>query len=99
MMLRTRDIDLYMLPYCVYVLFSLKDLKLYHGFTTCLQKRIGEHNRGETKNTCGRRSLVLIHSEFYLSKKDVLRRESYFKTSPGRRLIKLLLRETLIAFK
>lgn len=36
------------LPYCVYVLFSLKDFKMYIGFTTNLEKRILDHNDGNT---------------------------------------------------
>jgi hypothetical protein len=33
--------------------------------------------------------------EFYLSKLDALRREKYFKTDQGKRMLKLILRDTL----
>lgn len=88
-----------MLPYCVYILFSEKDRLLYHGFTTNLPKRIQNHQKGKTKSTASRRPLVLIHSEFYISKKDAMRREQYFKTAQGKRMVKLVLRETLWVLK
>ena len=83
------------LPYCVYVLQSQKDLILYHGHTRNLEKRISDHNRGKTKSTRYRRPLLLIYCEFFLSKKDAQRREKYFKTTMGKRMLKLLLRETM----
>ena len=83
------------LPYCMYVLLSEKDRLLYIGYTTNLEKRIKDHNAGGTKSTSGRRPLRLIYCEFHLSKADAERREKYFKTSPGRKAIKLMLRESL----
>ena len=84
------------LPYCVYVLQSQKDLLLYHGFTTNIERRIEDHNKGTTTSTSKRRPLKIVHCEMYLSKKDALRREKYFKTTRGKRMLKLMLRETLI---
>ena len=84
------------LPYCVYVLQSRRDLLLYHGYTTNLEKRIIDHNRGKTKSTSKRRPMKLIYCEFFINKSDALRREKYFKTSQGKRMLKLLLRETFI---
>ncbi len=82
------------LPYCVYVLQSEKDLLLYHGFTRDLSKRIEDHNKGGTISTSRRRLLRLIFYEYYLSIKDAQRREKYFKTSQGKRMLKLMLRDT-----
>ena len=83
------------LPYCVYVLQSERDLLLYHGFTTNIDKRIKDHNNGHTISTSKRRPLKLVFCEFYLSKKDAFRREKYFKTSQGKRMLKLILKDTL----
>ncbi len=83
------------LPYCVYVLQSEKDLLLYHGFTTNIERRLIEHNAGKTKSTSSRRPLKLVYCEFFISKEDAMRRESYFKTSQGKRMLKLVLRDTL----
>ena len=83
------------LPYCVYVLQSEKDLLLYHGFTTNIEKRIADHNAGKTISTSKRRPLKLIFCELYLNKHDAVRREAYFKTSQGKRMLKLMLKDTL----
>ncbi|NNK73146.1 MAG: GIY-YIG nuclease family protein [Flavobacteriaceae bacterium] len=87
------------LPYCVYVLQSEKDLLLYHGFTANIQKRLRDHNQGKTISTSKRRPLRLIHCEFFLSKADAMRRERYFKTTPGKRMLKLMMRNTLKEIK
>ncbi len=84
------------LPYCVYILFSRSDFLLYIGYTTNLEKRVSDHNSGRTKSTAGRRPLELVFCEFYLFEEDARRREMYFKTTPGKRAIKLMLRDTLL---
>ena len=88
-----------MLPYCIYVLLSRKDRILYHGFTTNLEGRLKDHAAGRTRSTRSRRPLILIHSEYYIVKTDAVRRERYFKTAQGRRMLKLLLRDTLVELK
>ena len=83
------------LKYCVYILFSLKDLKLYIGYTTNLTRRLSEHFKGFSKSTAPRRPFKLIFCEYYFSQKDALRREKYFKTTSGKKAIKLMLKESL----
>ncbi len=82
------------LPYSVYVLFSEKDHLLYIGFTSDLAKRIERHNSGGSKSTAPRRPFILIFCEYYLFKEDALKREDYFKTTMGKRSLKLMLRTT-----
>lgn len=82
------------LPYCTYVLLSKKDKQFYIGYTTHLENRIKNHNEGKTKSTAPRRPLMLIFAEFYLSKTDAMRREKYFKTTAGKKALKLMLIET-----
>ena len=79
------------LPYCVYVLQSKRDLLLYHGYTKNIDRRLKEHNLGKTKRTAKRRPLRIIYCEFFLNKEDAIRRESYFKTTQGKRMLKLIL--------
>lgn len=83
------------LPFCTYVLFSEKDAMLYVGFSSNLENRILNHNAGGTKSTAYRRPLKLIFCEFYLFEKDARKREMYFKTTAGKKAIKLMLRSTL----
>src|SRR5690242_7654307 len=86
------------LPYCVYILFSRKDRLLYTGFTSNIDQRIRDHNEGRARSTAPRRPLELIFCEFYLFEADARRREMYFKTSAGKKAVKLMLRETLLKF-
>ena len=79
--------------YYVYILQSLKDGKLYIGFTQNLKKRIQEHKVGKIASTKTRTPLKLIFFEGYLNKYDALRRESYFKTSKGKRSLNVMLGE------
>lgn len=83
------------LPYCVYVLFSEKDHLFYIGYTSDIQRRLGEHERGSVKSTAPRRPLKLIFLEYYLFKSDAMDRETYFKTTAGKKALKLMLKSTL----
>ena len=83
------------LSYCVYILFSEKDCLLYIGFTTNLTNRVDKHNSGGVISTAPRRPLKLIFCEYYLFEEDARAREMYFKTSMGKKALKLMLGETL----
>lgn len=85
------------LEFCVYVLLSLKDNQFYIGFTTDLKERLTCHFHGQSFATSYRRPFVLIYCEYYYSKKDALNREKYLKTSTGKRMLKLLLKESLVS--
>jgi putative endonuclease len=82
-------------PYCTYVLFSEKDRMLYVGYSSNLERRLIQHNSGNVKSTSYRRPLQLIFCEFYLFEADARKREMYFKTTAGKKALKLMLRSTL----
>ena len=46
-----------------YILYSMKDKKLYTGFTSDLKKRVEEHNNVNVFSTKHRRPLKLIYYE------------------------------------
>ena len=71
-----------------YVLKSLKDKKLYIGWTDNLKERYGEHSKGLASSTKYRRPLELIYYEACLNKEAAIKREKYFKTGLGRRFLK-----------
>lgn len=71
-----------------YVLKSLKDKKLYIGFTNDLKSRFLDHNKGLVESTKTRKPLELIYYEACLLEEKALKREKYFKTSFGRRFLK-----------
>ena len=83
------------LQHCVYVLRSEADDQLYAGYSTDLKQRLTDHFNGDVPATAPRRPLHLIYCEYHLSKKDALRREQYFKTSAGKKALKLMLRDSL----
>ncbi|MEX2033262.1 MAG: GIY-YIG nuclease family protein [Candidatus Colwellbacteria bacterium] len=83
------------LSHCVYVLYSLKDKLLYIGSTSNLKGRLTNHFHGEVKSTAFRRPFRLIFCEYFLSKQDALRREGYFKTDPGKKALRLIIRDSL----
>lgn len=78
------------LQYCVYVLYSLKDKKLYIGYTTNLHQRLTSHISGNSQATEFRRPFSLLFCEFFLSKHDAVRREKYFKTNGDKKVLKFI---------
>ena len=74
--------------YYTYVLKSLKDGKLYVGYSENLKKRINEHNSGLVEATKNRRPFILVYYEACLDKDKAICREKYFKTGYGRRFLK-----------
>ena len=81
--------------FCVYVYYSSLDKKFYIGYTANLKRRIDEHKRKKVKSTAKRKELKLIFYEAYICKEDAQRREKYFKSSKGKKVLKQMLRETL----
>ena len=71
------------LMFYVYVLYSLKDHKLYKGFTSDIAKRLLRHNRGGNASTAKRKPFVLVHLENFEHKEQALEREHYLKTPDG----------------
>lgn len=81
--------------YYVYILLSLKDNKLYIGFTKNINRRILEHNQGKNISTKHRIPLNLIYFEGYLDKDDAIGREMFLKSGSGHRYINKQLRNYL----
>jgi putative endonuclease len=81
--------------FIVYVLQSAQSKSLYVGFTEDISKRLATHNRGEVFSTKSLCPWQLIFHECYTNKTDALRREKYFKTTAGKRALKIMLKLTL----
>ncbi|MBI2439349.1 MAG: GIY-YIG nuclease family protein [Candidatus Moranbacteria bacterium] len=79
--------------YYVYVLQSLKDKKLYIGYTNNLKRRVTEHNAGRVEVTQKRCPLRLLYYEACIQKEDALKRELQLKTGFGREYLKRRLSE------
>lgn len=78
--------------YYVYVLRSIKDGKLYNGYSSNLRQRLKEHNKGLIGVTKYRRPFELIYYEAYRNQQDATLREKYFKTQWGRNYLKKVLK-------
>ena len=65
--------------YYVYILKSIKDRKLYIGYTNNLQRRIKEHNSKLNTSTKSRTPFKLVYYEAYHNQQDATKRESNLK--------------------
>ncbi|KKQ77045.1 MAG: hypothetical protein US98_C0015G0010 [Parcubacteria group bacterium GW2011_GWC1_38_6] len=81
------------------MLRSIKSNDLYIGYTNNLKKRLTEHNRGVNFSTKGKIPWKLIYYEACVNKNDAKRREEYFKTNQGRRLLKRRLKDYFYVIK
>jgi len=73
--------------YC-YILQSLKDKKLYTGYTQNLKLRFELHSKGKVESTKNRRPLKLIYYEACLNQQDATHREKYLKTHYGKMFLR-----------
>ena len=81
--------------YYTYVLQSMKDMKLYTGFTEDLKLRFEQHNKGNVESTKGRKPFKLIYYEACLHRDDATRREKYLKSFHGKMFLKKRLKSYL----
>ncbi|KKU29305.1 MAG: hypothetical protein UX80_C0004G0082 [Candidatus Amesbacteria bacterium GW2011_GWA2_47_11b] len=81
--------------YYVYLLRSKVSGKVYTGFTADLRRRLSQHLSGQVHTTSRMGEIELIYYEAFMSKIDAVRREKYLKTTMGKRMVKLALRDTL----
>lgn len=65
--------------------------ELYTGYSTDLKRRLLEHNHGRNTSTKNR-MWKCIYYEGCIAEEDARRRERYFKTTDGRRALKIRLR-------
>ena len=82
----------------VYIIRSKINGKLYSGFSKNLRTRIKQHFSGDVHTTYRMGILELIFYEAYINETDARHREKYFKTTKGKRSLKLMLKNTIGAF-
>lgn len=81
--------------YYTYILRSLFSNKLYAGYSANLRERIKKHKSKGVHTTKSMGELELIFYEAFKSRIDAKRREKYFKTTKGKRSLRLMLRHSL----
>ena len=78
----------------IYILYNSVENKFYVGYTTNLIRRIKEHTLGKVVST-RKKNKHLIFYEVFVNIKDARRREKYFKTTKGKRTLRLMLKYSL----
>ncbi len=73
------------MPYYVYILRSLKDGKLYTGFTSNIVERLKRHNQGRVKSTKSRCPFALVYLEEFENRSLAMKREYFLKSAEGGR--------------
>ena len=82
--------------YCVYMLRSKKNGRIYVGCTSNLKKRLEEHRKGMSYSTKKILPIEVIYVESYRTKSDAFRREKRLKQhGSALRNLKLRLSDTL----
>jgi putative endonuclease len=71
-----------------YVLKSINHDYFYKGHCSNLEKRLKEHNAGMTASIRPYLPFRIIYFETFLTEKEAISREKFFKTSAGRRFLK-----------
>ena len=79
--------------YHVYVLRSLEDGNYYIGYTSNLDRRLMDHNRGKSKSVRGRGPFELIYTEAYESRVEAVNRERQIKRYKGGMAFKRLINQ------
>ncbi len=77
--------------YFTYILRNNNTGRHYVGSTNNLERRIKEHNRGQTKSTRAADGWELLFKEGYLTSKDAKKREREIKSYKGGNLFKKLI--------
>ncbi len=78
--------------YYVYLAKSLKNDKVYVGFTgKDPKKRIKEHNTGSNKWSKENKPLKLVYFENFICKADARQRERFFKSGVGKKFKKIII--------
>lgn len=75
-----------------YVLESKKNGELYVGYTDDLRRRLKEHNQKLNLSTKRYAPWGIIYYEACVEEADAKRREKYLKTTDGRAMLRLRIR-------
>lgn len=76
------------MSFFAYVLYSKSHHRFYKGHCENLDKRLKEHNSGQTKSIKSFLPFELVYFEEFVTRAEAITRERYFKTAAGRRYLK-----------
>ena len=75
----------------VYIIYSITLDRYYVGHTDNLERRLGEHNTGQTRYTQTGKPWVLKYTENYDARPEAARREAEIKRKKSRKYIEGLI--------
>ena len=75
----------------VYVIQSVDGLHQYVGMSADPERRLKEHNAGQSRFTKSFRPWKIVYIEAAGNREDARKLEKYYKSAAGRRKIKMLL--------
>jgi putative endonuclease len=77
--------------YYTYIIKSRVKNKTYTGFTSDINRRLEEHNRGKVRSSKAYKPYDILQVEEFKTAKEAKQREAFYKTSSGRKEIKEVL--------
>ena len=79
------------MKYFIYILKSINYDKTYIGITNNLERRLKEHNAGKSIYTRRFKPWEIVYTEELPDRTAARKKEKYFKSSTGRKKVKLIL--------
>jgi putative endonuclease len=80
------------MSFYAYVIYSKSHNRFYKGHCSNLEKRLKQHNAGQTKSIRPFLPFELVYFEEFDSREEAVIREKYFKTAAGRKFLKTKLK-------
>ncbi|CAN5505937.1 MAG: GIY-YIG nuclease family protein [Bacteroidia bacterium] len=78
------------MEYKVYIIYSSHLDKYYVGHTDNIDRRLKEHNTGQTRYTSTGDAWILKHTEPFATRADAMKREREIKARKSRKYIESL---------
>lgn len=83
--------------YHVYILLNEAKTRTYTGVTDDINKRLAAHNAGRVKASRPYRPYNIIHTETFGTLKEARQKEKFYKSTTGRRRLKEMFFNSLVA--
>jgi putative endonuclease len=77
------------MSYYAYILYSESYNRYYKGHCENLDERIKQHNAGKTRSIKAFRPWKLVYYETFPTREEAINREKYFKSSAGRKYLRM----------
>ncbi len=76
--------------YYAYILKSLKNNKYYIGYSSDVNRRLAEHNKGKSKYSSRYKPWAIYYFERFKREEDAMKREKQIKSWKSRKMIENL---------